>query len=99
MPPAEQKAFYLESSRGAFAVRTKPVPKPGQGEVLVRIEAAALNPVDWMIREMGLDWTPYPAVLGYDGAGVVVATGQDVNKFKEGDRMCVYDARRCFGLG
>ena len=85
--PTSQNAFLVESSRGAFAIRPRPVPAPGAGQVLVKIASAALNPVDWIIRAMGLVWAPYPAVLGFDAAGEVVQRGDGVTQFAVGDRM------------
>lgn len=87
MPPAHQNALLLESKHGAFVVRQKTVPTPGPGQILVRIEAAALNPLDWKIQAYGIDWVPLPAVLGTDAAGVVVALGEGVWNFAEGDRV------------
>ncbi|MES9976041.1 MAG: alcohol dehydrogenase catalytic domain-containing protein, partial [Candidatus Thiodiazotropha sp.] len=57
-------------------------------QVKVRIEAAGVNPVDTKLRSRGLflpDGTP--AVLGCDGAGVVVETGSQVTQFRSGDEV------------
>ena len=52
------------------------VPRPGQGEVLLRVHAAGVNPVDWKIREgYRKGATPLPLVPGWDVSGVVEATG------------------------
>lgn len=62
-------------------------PVPGRREVLVRIHAAALNPVDAKIRN-GLPVGPaLPAILGADLAGVVEAVGEDVRGFAIGDAV------------
>ena len=62
-------------------------PQPGRGEVLVRIHASALNPVDAKIRE-GLPIGPaLPAILGADLAGVVEAVGDGVDGLKPGDEV------------
>jgi NADPH:quinone reductase-like Zn-dependent oxidoreductase len=45
-------------------------PEPGEGEVLIKVRAAAVNPVDWKYRR-GLVETQLPAVLGTDVAGTV----------------------------
>lgn len=69
----------------ALAEVEKPV--PGAGEVLVRIHAAALNPVDAKIRN-GLPIGPaLPAILGADLAGVVEAIGAHVTGFAIGDEV------------
>jgi len=74
------------------------VPSPRAGEVLVKVHATALNPVDVRIRT-GLPIGPgLPAVLGADMAGTVVALGDDVAGFSPGDEVygCVGGVR---GLG
>lgn len=65
-----------------------PDPTPGPGQVLVRIAAASVNPVDWKIRRNGPPIAPeLPAVLGCDLAGTVVALGPDVTGFAPGDAV------------
>jgi NADPH2:quinone reductase len=62
-------------------------PRPGKGEVLVRVHAGALNPVDVRIRN-GLPIGPaLPAVLGADLAGTVEAVGDDVSGLSAGDEV------------
>lgn len=65
-------------------------PSPGPGEVLVRVRAAAINPLDWKIRSgivrEFLPVTP-PITLGCDLAGVVEAVGEGVNEFSAGDEV------------
>ncbi|MCF4119684.1 NADP-dependent oxidoreductase [Antribacter sp. KLBMP9083] len=67
-----------------------PMPKPGPGELLVRIHAAGVNPFDWKVADGALrDAVPhaFPLVMGSDGAGVVVETGPGVTRFRPGDRV------------
>ena len=54
-----------------------PVPRAGPGERLVRLAAASVNPIDWKMRQ-GLMAVPLPRVLGRDGAGTDVASGERV---------------------
>jgi len=63
-------------------------PVPGPGEILVRVLASGTNPVDAKIRAGG-SWAElsFPAVLGYDAAGVVEAVGPQVNDMAEGDEV------------
>lgn len=73
-----------------------PVPEPGEGEVLVRVKAAGVNPVDWKIRAGYLmDFYPYkfPIVLGWDLAGVVEQLGFSARRFKSGDEVYGYCRR------
>ena len=85
--PTQQKALFLRAAKGDFYLGSTNVDKPGPGEVLVRIEATALNPVDWKIQTSGYFITEWPAILGTDSAGVVVALGEGVTKFAVGDKM------------
>ena len=67
-----------------------PQPTPKAGEVLVRVHAASVNPVDWKIREGHMkDFipTPFPAILGSDFAGVVEAVGPEVTEWKVGQTV------------
>lgn len=65
-----------------------PTPEPGPGEVLVKIGAAALNPIDTYIRS-GAVALPikFPYVVGCDLAGTVEAVGKGVSRFAVGDRV------------
>lgn len=71
-------------------------PKPAAGEVLVRVHAAGLNPLDWMLRSGAVkDFMPvdFPYVLGVDLAGVVQELGKGVTGFKPGDRVMAMTSR------
>ncbi len=66
----------------------KPVPK--KNEVLIRVYASSVNPVDYKLRKGNWRFLlrgRFPLVLGYDAAGEVVKTGDNVKKFKPGDRV------------
>lgn len=67
-----------------------PRPQPENGEVLVQVKAAAVNPVDWKIREGYLrEMLPHqlPLILGWDVSGVVEETGPGVTRFRVGDEV------------
>lgn len=67
-----------------------PDPKPGQGEVLVRLAATSVNPVDYKLRSGSLQaYMPLnlPAILGCDVSGIVREVGPGVTGFEEGDRV------------
>jgi NADPH:quinone reductase-like Zn-dependent oxidoreductase len=67
-----------------------PRPKPQAGEVLVRVKAAGVNPIDWKVREGHMkDFWPhkFPLILGWDLSGVVEEVGPGVSRFKIGDEV------------
>ncbi|MFF3910175.1 NADP-dependent oxidoreductase [Streptomyces sp. NPDC001848] len=70
-----------------------PDPKVAPGEVLVRVKAAGVNPVDWKLAEGRLDAvmeTGFPLIPGWDVAGVVEQVGFDVSEFAPGDGVFGY---------
>ncbi|MET0396266.1 MAG: quinone oxidoreductase [Longimicrobiaceae bacterium] len=71
---------------GAMRVEDVPVPRPGAGEALVRLEAAGVNFID-VYKRTGLYTIPLPATLGEEGAGTVAAVGAGVAEVREGDRV------------
>jgi NADPH2:quinone reductase len=79
-----------------FEERELPSPKPGPGEVLVRVMASGTNPVDAKIRAAG-SWARIqpPTVIGYDASGVVEAVGPGVVDLAAGDE--VYYTPEIFG--
>jgi NADPH2:quinone reductase len=65
-----------------------PTPEPTGQQVLVRVRAAALNPVDTYIRAGTIPMpTPFPFIVGCDVAGVVEKCGPDAKRFKLGDHV------------
>ena len=89
MAPFTQKALLLHEKFGKLAVDTFPVPKPGPKDILVKVHAAALNPVDWKAHKFGVFIQTFPAILGTDISGDVEEIGEDVTDFKKGDRVWV----------
>lgn len=89
MPP-ENQALYLPRKRGPFAIGAAPMPVPGERQVLIRARAIAVNPFERLIRTVGdiiTPWIAYPAIVGTDVAGDVVAIGPGVTRFRPGDRV------------
>ena len=71
-------------------------PEPSEGEVLVRVQSAGVNPVDAAVARGMLDEvipTKFPAIPGWDMAGTVVKRGHAARRFEEGDEVYAY-ARR-----
>ena len=85
--PSIRKALLLEAKFGKLVVNNIPVPKPGPKDVLVKVQAVALNPVDWKIQKYGVFIETFPAILGTDISGEVEEIGEEVADFKKGDRV------------
>ena len=84
---AEQKALVLTVKQGPFKIGIVPRSKLKPSQILIKVEAAALNPVDWGIQAFGILVERYPAILGEDIAGTVEEVGDGVTKFSKGDRV------------
>ncbi|CAE6465719.1 unnamed protein product [Rhizoctonia solani] len=85
----QHKASILPQKHGKLEVGTRPTPVPQGTQALVKVTAAAINPIDWKIIDYGIFIENFPAVLGFNGAGVIHAVGQEVTNFKVGDRVYV----------
>jgi len=83
------RAWVVETAGGAFMEREMPRVSPKAGEVLVRIAASGVNPLDTKIRAGKAEHAgqPLPAVLGLDVAGTVEEVGGGVSAFKAGDAV------------
>ena len=64
-----------------------PRPEPGPHQVLVRVHAAGVNPVDWKIREGKLGQIPLPSIMGSDFSGEIEALGPDVTEYRVGEMV------------
>jgi NADPH:quinone reductase len=73
-------------------------PVPASDEVLVRVHAASLNPVDFKVAAIGSNLWSYPHVLGVDSAGAVEQVGQDVTHWQLGDRVFYHTTWRRNGV-
>ena len=83
------KAMMLDGENVPFRLAKIARPVPGSGEVLVRILASGVNPLDIKIRSGAAAHArhPLPAILGIDMAGVVEAVGAGVTRFRRGDEV------------
>ncbi|MCO5967862.1 zinc-binding alcohol dehydrogenase family protein [Actinoallomurus soli] len=82
---AYRKNLPIEDDASLLDVEL-PVPRPGPRDLLVRVEAVAVNPVDYKVRR-NTDPGGEPKVLGWDAAGTVVAVGDEVRLFAVGDEV------------
>jgi len=99
--PSEMKAWRAHAygeggdpadTIGKLTQDTVPVPMPKSGQVLIKVERAAVNPIDWKLFSGGLDGiapVTFPYVPGFDLAGIVVKLGDDVSNVAVGDKVCV----------
>ena len=86
----QMKAAFLEQTGGPEVIQygDLPRPTPQQGEVLVRVAAIAVNPIDTYIRSGAVKMPlPKPFIPGCDLAGRVEAVGPGVKRYKPGDRV------------
>ena len=85
-----QRALWLPKIGAEFTFGKNEIPEPGPGEVLVKLEASALNPLDVVIQKSGFFLIKeYPAILGEEGAGVVQKVGDGISNLAQGDRVFV----------
>ena len=86
---AKMKAALVETTDGPFRIAEIARPEPRKGQVLVRIQASGVNPLDTKIRAGTAAHArhPLPAILGLDLAGTVVAVGEGVSGFRIGDEV------------
>ncbi|KAI0292943.1 zinc-binding oxidoreductase ToxD [Multifurca ochricompacta] len=76
MAPTKQRAAYVTENGITFGIVD--VPKPGPGEILVKVEAAAQNPSDWKAAGRALKAENYGVIVGNDFAGTVVELGPGI---------------------
>ncbi len=90
--PGDMKAAVIYEYGGpeVFRLEEIPVPVPGENEILVKVFAASVNPVDWKQRKGNHRLflkARFPIVPGYDVSGVVESTGSGTGRFKPGDEV------------
>jgi NADPH:quinone reductase-like Zn-dependent oxidoreductase len=91
----ENTALWLNAKRAPFAVGPAPYTAPRADEIVVRVRAVAINPMDRLQQTMGdifTPWTAYPFVVGSDVAGEVVEVGSGVTRLRIGDRVVGFAA-------
>jgi NADPH:quinone reductase len=84
------KAAFIRETGAPDKIEYGDLPEPtlGAGQVLVRVGAVSVNPIDTYIRNGANYWPlPQPYIIGSDLAGTVVAVGAGVTEYREGDRV------------
>ena len=89
------KAIRIREFGAPEVMRVEDVPDlhPGPGQVVVRVHAAGVNPVETYIRSGIYPKPPVPYTPGADGAGVIAAIGEGVSRVAVGDRVYLAGSR------
>lgn len=90
MTTSKHRAAVLDGFNRPLRMTEVATPAPGPCEVRVRVRAIALNPFDRIVQTLGglvTPWVAFPAVLGSDVAGEVVAVGDQCRRIQVGDRV------------
>ncbi len=90
--PSTMSAVTFATTGGpdVLQLTTVPTPEPGEGEVLIKVEAAALNWADMLERNGSYPgWSDKPdSIMGLEVAGTIAKVGEGANRFNVGDRVC-----------
>ncbi|RJS60313.1 NADP-dependent oxidoreductase [Bacillus sp. PK3_68] len=86
------KAIVIEQYGGSEQLKEMNIQKPsaGKNEVIVKLHATSINPIDWKLREGYLQTMmpfEFPIILGWDASGIIEEVGENVEGFKAGDRV------------
>src|SRR3954469_11529390 len=82
--------FHNYGSPEVLVYEDAPKPEPAAGEVLVKVHATSVNPIDWKVRAGQLrSFREYqlPFILGWDVSGIVESVGAGVTQWKPGDEV------------
>ncbi|KAK8040885.1 hypothetical protein PG994_013892 [Apiospora phragmitis] len=90
----QHKAAFLDGKDQKLRTASRDSAAPGPGELLVRVKAVAINPVDWKIQDYGAFISEWPTILGEDLAGEVLEVGRGdaaaEQAYQTGDRVIVH---------
>ncbi|MEK7433797.1 MAG: NAD(P)-dependent alcohol dehydrogenase [Cyanobacteriota bacterium] len=95
------KAAIIMKYGNADCIEYKEIPDPkiGDNEVLLKVYAASINPVDWKVRNGKfkiITGYKFPKVLGFECAGEILELGKNVTDFKKGDRVIGATFKGCY---
>jgi NADPH:quinone reductase-like Zn-dependent oxidoreductase len=96
------KAYVLKGFDEPPGYQDVPEPVLGPADLLVRVQATSVNPVDWLVREgffRSVQEYRFPAVFGRDLSGVVERVGPEVTRYRPGDRVFGFVKREHIGDG
>ncbi len=85
----KMRAVQVARPGGPFEIVERDIPRPGAGQVLIKIQACGICHSDSLTKEGHLPGIQYPRVPGHEVVGVVDAVGPDVTQFKSGQRVGV----------
>lgn len=83
-----KKSLPIEDKESFVDFETE-IPKPGKRDILVKIKAISVNPVDYKVRQSAAKDSELdePKIIGWDAAGIVEEVGKNVSLFKKGDEV------------
>lgn len=86
---ATYRAIEIPKAGGGMHLVERPIPQPGRGKVLVRVQACGICHSDSITAQGLFPWISYPRVPGHEVAGVIEALGEDVQGWEVGQRVGV----------
>src|SRR5260370_17662167 len=90
------RALTLVDDRQLVIARVPAPPPPGAGEVQIEVKAVALNHIDvWGYRGMAFAKRKLPLVVGAQASGEIATVGQDLTRFKPGQKGAMYGPPPC----
>ncbi|KAH8704868.1 chaperonin 10-like protein [Talaromyces proteolyticus] len=88
--PSNHAAWLVAAKATPFEIKPAPYTPPGEGQVVIKTAAVAINPIDWKIQERAFFPLNYPTILGEDVAGEIFELGPGVDRFMKGDRVLAH---------
>ncbi|SNX84101.1 related to Zinc-binding oxidoreductase [Melanopsichium pennsylvanicum] len=85
--PSSFKAAVVPEAGAQHQVVDRSLGALASDEIAVKVAAAAINPVDWKMRDYRFFLSEYPAILGHDGSGEIVSVGSKVTTHSVGERV------------
>lgn len=87
--PERMRVMVLETPRSPLRLMEMPIPRPGAGQVLIRVRACGVCRTDLHVVDGELEHPKLPLILGHEVVGTVIALGTRVERFQIGDRVGV----------